>query len=303
MPSWLLVSSTDHVREPDRASFVEVNRTRLRVWEWGDPGSPPVICAHGAYDHGRMFDGIASWLADDGYRVLAPDLRGHGDSGGVANGHIFYPSAIDLGVLALTQEVPVGLVGHSMGSSILLNVAATWPEIVRWMVSLDNLGPSQVAIAEMAMESVVAGSVTGLARRQGRDRRVFDDVESLAAQRSRVNTRMPSEWLDHLARHGSRSTADGVVWKWAPLMNPDLPEGFGESWVTADLGAVQCHTLALMGDAEEDWSLPSAEVPERASHVSKVEYHVVADAGHYVHLEQPDVVIGLIRAFLGRVDS
>ena len=51
------------VPEPDRSGFVELNRTRLRLWDWGDPAAPPVICVHGAYDHGRMWDGLAPELA------------------------------------------------------------------------------------------------------------------------------------------------------------------------------------------------------------------------------------------------
>jgi pimeloyl-ACP methyl ester carboxylesterase len=69
------------LRAPDRSGFVEVNRTRLRVWEWGDPDGTPVICVHGAFDHGRMFDGLGPGLAELGFRVVTIDVRGHGDSG------------------------------------------------------------------------------------------------------------------------------------------------------------------------------------------------------------------------------
>ena len=67
------------MRAPDREDLLEINRARLRVWEWGDESAPPLICVHGAHDHGRMWDGLAPRLADElGYRVIAPDLRGLG---------------------------------------------------------------------------------------------------------------------------------------------------------------------------------------------------------------------------------
>ena len=66
--------------EPDRAELVAVNRTQLRVWQWGDGSAPPVLFLHGAYDHGRMFDDLAPRVAALGYHAIALDFRGHGDS-------------------------------------------------------------------------------------------------------------------------------------------------------------------------------------------------------------------------------
>src|SRR4051794_8277492 len=40
------------LREPDRAELVDVDRTTLRLWCWGDAAAPPVLLLHGAYDHG-----------------------------------------------------------------------------------------------------------------------------------------------------------------------------------------------------------------------------------------------------------
>ena len=56
---------------PDRGRIVHLNRTTLRLWEWGDPADPPIICAHGAHDHGRMWDGFAPLLAGAGILGVA----------------------------------------------------------------------------------------------------------------------------------------------------------------------------------------------------------------------------------------
>ena len=52
---------------------------RLHLHEWGSADAPPVVCLHGVTSHGARFAHLAERLS--GFRVLAPDLRGHGRSG------------------------------------------------------------------------------------------------------------------------------------------------------------------------------------------------------------------------------
>src|ERR1700759_5795110 len=54
-------------------------RLRLHYVDWGNPEAPPLILLHGGRDHCRNWDWVASDLRR-GYHVIAPDLRGHGDS-------------------------------------------------------------------------------------------------------------------------------------------------------------------------------------------------------------------------------
>jgi lipase len=53
---------------------------RLHVHEWGDPDAPTVVCLHGVSAHGRRFRKLAEERLAYHFRVLAPDLRGHGRS-------------------------------------------------------------------------------------------------------------------------------------------------------------------------------------------------------------------------------
>src|SRR5262245_18645229 len=58
----------------------DVNGLRLHYLEWGPATKPPMILLHGIARHAHTFDHLAADLARD-YRVLAVDMRGHGDSG------------------------------------------------------------------------------------------------------------------------------------------------------------------------------------------------------------------------------
>jgi lipase len=106
---------------------------RLNVHEWGE--GPPVVCLHGVTGHGERFARLAGrW---SGFRVLAPDLRGHGHSGWeppwTFATHIadLVETLDDLGV-----ERP-DWIGHSFGGRLVLEVAAAHPDRVRRAVLLD----------------------------------------------------------------------------------------------------------------------------------------------------------------------
>src|SRR5205085_7570434 len=63
---------------PASHSFVS-QRLRLRYADWGNAEAPPLILLHGGRDHSRSWDWTAQELRRD-WHVIAPDLRGHGDS-------------------------------------------------------------------------------------------------------------------------------------------------------------------------------------------------------------------------------
>ena len=59
--------------------FYNSQRLKLSYWSWGSDENPPLILLHGGRDHARTWDRIAAEFSSN-YWVLAPDLRGHGDS-------------------------------------------------------------------------------------------------------------------------------------------------------------------------------------------------------------------------------
>ncbi len=54
-------------------------RLRLHYVDWGNPDAPPLVLLHGGRDHCRNWDWVAEELRKD-WHIIAPDLRGHGDS-------------------------------------------------------------------------------------------------------------------------------------------------------------------------------------------------------------------------------
>jgi len=289
---------------PDRAGFVDLGRMRLRVWEWGHVADPPVLFLHGAYDHGRMWDGLAPRLAHDGFRVVAPDLRGHGDSGRLSSGHTWAAMTLDLALLARRLGPPVGVVGHSFGGGQALYLAGVWPELVDWVVNLDGLGPPAAAFEERDLiESVTAGLAVA-DRVRTSPPRVFTNRTQMAERRQQVNGRLPRAWIDHLVLHGSRPVEGGFIWKTDPLFGVGFPSGFDLTFIAAQHDLVTAPILVLTGAEHDTWSdLTPGELGGRLAHLQGARHQVVAGAGHYIHIERPDEVVGAIEGFLDEVGA
>lgn len=121
----------------------------LALYEWGDPGSPRVVCLHGVRNHGRHFAPLAARLPD--HHVLAPDLLGHG--------HSPWEPPWDIGAHCDAIVETVGarasiLIGHSFGGRLAFELAARAPKLVPKLVLLDPaiLLPGHVALAAAERE-------------------------------------------------------------------------------------------------------------------------------------------------------
>ena len=115
----------------------------LVVHEYGEPGAPPMVLLHGLTEAGTTWpDAVAHWGA--GWRMLAVDLRGHGESPRFRDDQLADTAAVVLDdVLRMLDGVPgrVVLVGHSYGALFALKAALARPERVRGVVLEDPARP------------------------------------------------------------------------------------------------------------------------------------------------------------------
>jgi lipase len=110
---------------------------RLHVHEWGDRAAPPVVCVHGVTAHGRRFRKLAEERLAARFRVLAPDLRGHGRSDPDPPWDL--ATYVD-DLLETLDDLGVGeaaWVGHSFGGRLVLELAARSTERIRSAALLD----------------------------------------------------------------------------------------------------------------------------------------------------------------------
>ena len=108
--------------------------------EAGDPEAPPVVLLHGFTSDNRMWLPVAEMLSED-YRVIAPDMRGHGATGAPEELDAYTMAAYAGDVKALLDFLAVdvcALAGCSFGGMVALQFATTWPEVVAALVLSDT---------------------------------------------------------------------------------------------------------------------------------------------------------------------
>jgi len=154
---------------PITNSFIS-QRLRLNYVDWGNPDAPPLLLVHGGRDHARSWDWVAEELRND-WHIIAPDLRGHGDSSWSPDGS-YEMSAFVYDMAQLIHQLglaPVSIIAHSMGGNIATRYAGIFPENVRKLVNIEGLGLSPKMQAERDANAVIGrSSPVVLAGRHGR---------------------------------------------------------------------------------------------------------------------------------------
>lgn len=118
--------------------------------ESGPSDGFPVVFLHGFPDDPRTWDGIVGSLASEGYRTIAPYLRGYGETRFIDENveRSGQQAALGKDLIDLLDGLKlkqVGLVGYDWGGRAACVVAALWPERVRWMVSIGGYHIQNIA--------------------------------------------------------------------------------------------------------------------------------------------------------------
>ncbi|MGI8794440.1 MAG: alpha/beta fold hydrolase [Acidimicrobiales bacterium] len=289
---------------PARRRTVDAAGIALQVYEWGDADDPPLLLAHGGFDFARTFDVFAPLLAAGGWRVVSWDHRGHGESSHAAMYSWDADMRDALAVLDSVTREPVPVVGHSKGGALMLQLIEAQPHRFSCLVNIDGL-PSprpHPDIASHERTKLLASDLAnwldyrrgaaGLERKPG-------TIDDLATRRGRMNPRLSHEWLRYLVSVGARHDADG--WRWT--IDPALRMGgFGpwrNIWSIERLPGFPVPLLGFLGLEQEQmgWGTEPDELRPYMPRGAHLE--VVADTGHFVHIERPTEVAELCLSFLG----
>lgn len=284
--------------EPERETTLDGLGVRLHVVEWGDAARPPLLCCHGAWDHVRSFATLAPLLAAR-FRVVALDVRGHGDSSW-ADAYTWPTYIHDIVTVMRWIGRPLHLVGHSMGGGQVIDAARAAPELVRQVVNIDGFGPPPFTADEDARLVERCAGFLEQRRLLGarNDWRPYASLEELCERRRAQNPRLTLEWLRYFLFHGAREAADGWRWKADPLVGP----GFGPwrpEWIAPGYARLTAPLLAVVGTEDDTWGpLPETIIGPRLAGVRHLTRAAIDGAGHFVHIERPRETAALLLDWL-----
>jgi pimeloyl-ACP methyl ester carboxylesterase len=275
-------------------------RLRLHYVDWGNPDAPPLILQHGGRDHCRSWDWVAEELRKD-WHIIAPDLRGHGDSAWSPDGSY----NMDAYVYDFAQFVhtlghdQVTIIAHSLGGNIATRFTGLYPNQVRKLVNIEGLGPPPKIREEIEAKGLanrLREWIEDKRRASGRLPRRYPTLEAAFTRMKEENSFLTDKQARHLTIHGAHRNEDGTwSWKFDNYLNV---------WPVSDLSyqeqenlwqAITCPILLLYGsksfttNPEKDGRLVNFQ------DARVIEY---AEAGHWLHHDQFDRFLGDVRAFL-----
>jgi len=277
------------------------------VWEPGPeaPANPEtLVLLHGYLDHGRSFDPVAQVLARR-FRVLAPDHRGHGDSGFVGvGGYYHFPDYIlDLTRLFEHLQLEVALLaGHSMGASIACYFTGAFAERVRGLVLLDGIGPAHVpADRSPALIRRWANDLRLAQARGAGSNDAMDSLEEVARRLARTSPGATPERLLTLAKTASQQSEDGTYrWRFDPMHRTTSPMPFDLTRFRAFLQAIRCPTLAVWGERSP---MRPPDASERMALIQDHTQLVLPGAAHNLHHERPEELAAVLLRFFSGIGS
>jgi pimeloyl-ACP methyl ester carboxylesterase len=271
--------------------LVTIDGLTHRYLQWGDDDSPAILMLHGLRSYARTWAPVADALSG-AHRVIAPDFRGRGESAWDPKRDYFtnrYVADIEC-LVALLGLTRFSIVGHSMGGTVGYTYAARHPDQVEALI-VEDIGPGS------------STSTAGAQRILREMANTPDDFESIGAVREYWRAIRPDITDDALASRIEQTVqqAPDGRWTWqldmsgiAEARRSGDPAGSVDLWACVE--ALRCPTLVIRG-ARSDF-LPAETCAEMAKRQPLLRWAEVADAGHYVHDDNPRAFIELVREFL-----
>jgi pimeloyl-ACP methyl ester carboxylesterase len=276
--------------------------------EWGGEGDPPpadpghtVVLLHGFLDLGSSWELAVKAGLEGTFHILAPDMRGHGDSDRVGAGgyYHFADYLADLHeLLRLRARDRVSLVGHSMGGAIASYYAGAFPERIARLALLEGLGPPEPTTSTPER---IRAWIRAWERVRGHGQRSYSDVQEAAAQLRKHDPLLSGELAIQLAERGTSAGPDGRRrFKHDPLHATPGPYPFRLDTARELWGRVTCPVLLVEG-AESVFRHPPEERARRVeafSSAASVESLTIQGAAHMMLRHRPADIAAALSGFL-----
>lgn len=264
--------------------FITINGLTIHYRDWGDPQLPPLVVLHGSGNaHSHSWDHIAAALAAR-YRVIVPDLRGHGESSWAPEytWQLFLEDTLNLmDALGMSQTV---LCGHSLGGRVAYMLASQHPERITRLVIVEADPFDPKDRGDDPPPPHIDSYVT---------------IEDAVAEAYRRQPYADKDALRREVEHGLKLLDDGRwTWRMDPALHSaawrgQLNPGTRLEWPA--LAQIRCPSALIYG-VYSIGKLGTAAAIARA--IPNCQLIEIPDAAHDLPNENPMGFISALRAFL-----
>lgn len=269
---------------------LELRQLSTHVLEWPVPqgvaSRGTVLLIHGFADAAGSFDLVAPRLSLAGYRVVAPDLRGFGEtSWPPRTGYYHFPDYVaDVDALIRALDLrDLLVVGHSMGGTVATLLVGARPRHVRGVALLEGLGPPDADLAHAPDR--FGRWLDDLVNPRHAAQKPIDDeagvLARLVLQHPNVERAVLASRVPVLAR---RLDDGRFVWRFDPLHRSSSPTPFVGATYRSFLARINAPAL-IVGGGPDGYHPP--EEAERIAILPQARHVELDGAGHMMHWTRP----------------
>jgi pimeloyl-ACP methyl ester carboxylesterase len=275
------VAFTD-LTAPQSRWFSSPDGLRLHALDWGGEG-PPALLLHGGSLTARTWDYVALGLRAE-FRLIALDIRGHGESGWADDYQVEHAVADAHAVLDALELPRVHVVGMSLGGLIGAELAFAAPERIRTLTLID-ISPGNVFEASLRIRDFLVGF------------RGADSIDDAVEQALRVNPRADRARVQYRMQVQLRQREDGR-WHWKHDPRRPIDNAMLVRRVQALGGAApRFEAPFLLVRGARSKMLDEQAAATFAACFPNGRWLNVSDAGHNVQEDNPAELIATMRRF------
>ena len=275
----------------------------LHLHTWGPPDAPPLLMLHGFPEYGGAWAEVAAQLP--GYRCIAPDQRGYGQSPAPPAVDAYRIGALTCDIATLIEGLgaPVPVVAHDWGAAVAYALAIRRPELISALIVVNGVhpGPFQRELARGGAQSRASAYIDYL-RDPGAEDRLSAD--GFAGLQRLFAAKMDMRWLsgavlDRYRAEWSRPGRLTGMLNWyraTPLRvaRPDQPLDL--PLLPAAAGRIAMPHLVIWG--EDDAALLPVSLDGLDTWCTDLTIRRLAGADHWICHQKPADVAALITEYL-----
>jgi pimeloyl-ACP methyl ester carboxylesterase len=257
-----------------------VNGTKIYAGTGGrdfDPALPAIVFLHGGGCDHTVWALLARWFAHRGYAVLAPDLPGHGRSGGDVLGSIAAMADWTAALIVASGAGKAAVVGHSMGALIALEAAAQHRDKI-----------TALALIGAAAAMPVSGDLLAAAEANDHDAIDMVSIWGNGFAAGLGGALVPGAWMVGGTERLLERAKPGVLFG-------DLSACNGYRDGLASAAKVTAPVTLVLG--ERDLMTPLKGGLQLSATLPKARAVTLKGAGHMLMSERPDEVLAAIKNF------